>query len=98
MTDTERNAKIESIKNRVLDELLGPATNLDATSIDDVEVRKIDKNWNTGKCWMDQPRFTSPMNNSMESIADFNRMMVNNKGVVVTVMRDKPAFTADPIK
>lgn len=97
MTDEERNAKIESIKQATIARLLGDDV-ANAAPVDEVEFRDIDKNWNSKKCWMDYSRITNPMNNDMAGIAEFNKKMHDNKGVVVTIMRDKSAFAADPIK
>lgn len=97
MTDEERNVKIESIKQRTLASIFGESSK-NSTEIDEVEFRDTDKNWNSGKCWMNQPRMTSPMNNDMKGLAEFNKKIHDNHGVVVTIMRDKPGFAAEPVK
>ena len=98
MTDEERNANIERIKKRTLASIFGDkATSVDV-EVPDVEYHTVDKNWNSGKLWMNQPRFTNPMNNDMEGIAEFNKKIHDNNGVVVTVMHKKPGFAAEPIK
>lgn len=102
MTDeeiaAERNAKIEKTKQRVLTEIFGEKAAKSNPDIPIVEFRTIDKNWNSGTSWMSQPRFTNPMNNDTRGVGEYNKLIHDNNGVIVTVSDEKPGFAADPIK
>lgn len=99
MTDNERLEKINSIKNRVLTEIFGEDAMKASSTIDYVEKRTIDKNWNTNKSWMDQLRITNPMNNDYEGVGYYNKLLHDNNGVIVTSVENfKPDFSAPPLK
>lgn len=97
MTDEERNIKIEAIKQRTLAQLFGQSNDV-CSDADEIEFRDVDKNWNSGKSWMEQIRITTPMNNDMTGLAEFNEQTHLTKGKVVTIMRDKPDMLVAPIK
>ena len=98
MTDAERIAKMTDKKNRILAEIFGN----DSTSVPvspEVEKRVVDKNWNSGKSWMDQIRITIPMNNDMQYVGYYNDLIHKNNGVMVTVVDSfKAGFAAPPVK
>lgn len=98
MTDEERNAAIERIKQETIARILGEEAANNDVDVPDVEYRTIDKNWNSQKSWMSQLRITDPMNNDMEGVGYYNQLLHDTDGIIRTVMHDKPGFAADPIK
>lgn len=97
MTDVERFAKMDATKKRILNELVPDDPKL-SHEVDDVEKRDVDKNWNSSKIWMYNLRITSPMNNDLNGIGDYNTMLHDNNGVMVTVADSKPLTTAPIVK
>ena len=73
-------------------------TSTEVADVDAVEKRVVDSNWNAGKSWMSQFRCTSPMNNDMVGVGEYNDLIHKNNGVVVTQMHDKPVFDAPVVK
>ena len=96
-SDQDIDSKFASIKARVENKLLG-SKRLETNDPDAIEFRDVDKNWNAGKSWMSQLRYTNPMNNDTEGVGAYNELIHKNNGVVVTKMNAKPGFDAPFIK
>lgn len=102
MTTDERNAMIEKKKQEVFDMIFKGQT-CEAPKMPKMsEGCKVihDKNWNTGKSWLDQMRIVKNCTNFDEAgIREWQRQIRENNGVVYSTI-DAPLAAAapDPVK
>ena len=102
MTETSlSNEEWEALYNKPREALFARIFGDKMCKITDISPKVIvtDKNWNSGKSWMDQLRITDPMNNDHEWVGYYNQLLHDNNGVMVTVVDSfKVGFAASPVK
>lgn len=93
MTNDQLNAMYERKKKETLDRLIGPDVNL---PVHEERHTYIDKNWEKGISWRDQPRVPKNMDYSaMAFLKEYNEQKHKNGGRIVTYIDPEPESEDD---
>lgn len=83
MTDKELDEKFASIKNRVINELVG-GTGCASEASPEVEFTDVDKNFGSTTHWMEKVRIKGRMNNDFAGVGQYNQLLHDNNGKIIT--------------